>query len=698
VAAESGRLRAAGIVVTLGLATVLLAAPAGQAVAAVARPAAGDTVTCPSVGPSGQVSISPEPEIDWSGCDLAGADLASAPLGSADLSDATLTGANLTSADVDTVNFGGADLSGANLTSADLDWASLTNANLSSADFDDAYLNSAVLTGSAIGQVNFTATSLTNLTSGGLTGGSPAALPASWSLAAGYLIGPTAIMNGADFAQLDLHGIDLAGGSLANADLDGADLSDADLDGDSLAGDTMTDTNLTGADLAGVTLTNTNLSSANLDMVSSGDITGNPSSLPVNWSLALPSGYLLGPDADLADATMFWASISGADLASADLSDAVLEDANVSYANLAGANLNGADLTNASVYHADLTSADLVNAGLSYGNLDYANFTTANLTGADLRYSEDTGATWSDTTCPDGTNSDQHAPLGCTTPLDKTPPAASPVVGKGTAGDNGWYKSSVTVDWHWTDTGTINRAECTTSSTTSGNGAQTLTATCTDDAGNKATASYHVKVDASLPVVSVTGVSAGQTYIYGEVPAIGCHTAEAISGVARNASVKVSTSGRNGAGAFTATCAGAVSQAGTIQASAVLVRYEVAYGFGGFGSPAAGATLKKSARTIAVRFRLANAEGTPIPADFAAALGKAGDVRVTLRGPRITQVVTCAWAAASRVFECTVPIPAGVGTGHKHPYTLTASDNLGSGFLTVPVVGRAVNPQTIYFR
>jgi uncharacterized protein YjbI with pentapeptide repeats len=52
----------------------------------------------------------------------------------------------------------------------------------------------------------------------------------------------------------------------------------------------------------------------------------------------------------------------------------------LSYANLQDANLHGADLTGANLTGADLTGA--------------------NLHGADL-----TGVIWSNTTCPDGTNS-----------------------------------------------------------------------------------------------------------------------------------------------------------------------------------------------------------------------------------------------------------------------------------------------------
>jgi outer membrane protein assembly factor BamB len=85
-------------------------------------------------------------------------------------------------------------------------------------------------------------------------------------------------------------------------------------------------------------------------------------------------------------ATLLGCNLSGADLSNANLAGADLSGANLNQANLTGASLNGANLTN-------------------------ANFNNANLTGAKLRGAITTGAnfnkvTWSNTICPDGTNSD----------------------------------------------------------------------------------------------------------------------------------------------------------------------------------------------------------------------------------------------------------------------------------------------------
>ncbi len=84
-------------------------------------------------------------------------------------------------------------------------------------------------------------------------------------------------------------------------------------------------------------------------------------------------------------------------------------------AKLSGCNLAGANLTNAQLAGADLKGANLKGANLTGANLAGANLTGANLVGADLTGADLTGAIlkganlkdviWSNTTCPDGTNS-----------------------------------------------------------------------------------------------------------------------------------------------------------------------------------------------------------------------------------------------------------------------------------------------------
>jgi uncharacterized protein YjbI with pentapeptide repeats len=168
------------------------------------------------------------------------------------------------------------------------------------------------------------------------------------------------------------------------ADLQGCDLSDAELSDVNLTDVNLTDANLTDANLSGANLNGANLNGANLngaflDGVTSGGITGTPSALPnSDWMLIL--GYLIGPYVTLNDA-----NLTGANLTNADLKGATVNDANLTGANLTGATLNDAILTGATLTDANLTDATL---------------NDANLSDADI-----SGVIWSDTTCVNGTNS-----------------------------------------------------------------------------------------------------------------------------------------------------------------------------------------------------------------------------------------------------------------------------------------------------
>ncbi len=332
-----------GVAGALGLAAGSIAMAASPASASVPG------VTCPGGGYRSTPSTSPGER--WAGCDLE----------SADLDNADLPWAYLRDSDLSTVPLLDADLAHADLTGADL---------------ADTFLQ-----GAGLGAANLAYANLAGVQSGGITG-TPAALPANWSLQGGYLIGPGADLNGADLAGLDLSGDDLtgvesggitgipaalpAGWSVQNGYLigPGANLLDANL----------ADTNLSGVDL----------SAANLNGVESGAVTGAPAGLPANWSFV--DGYLVGPRADLNDAALSGASLTGADLAfatlagadlsnadltGADLSDNVVYEGQYSGDGLQGANLSGANLTN----------ADLSGVNLSGANVMSADFGTASLTG-----------------------------------------------------------------------------------------------------------------------------------------------------------------------------------------------------------------------------------------------------------------------------------------------------------------------------
>ena len=111
---------------------------------------------------------------------------------------------------------------------------------------------------------------------------------------------------------------------------------------------------------------------------------------------------------DLSGANLTGANLSGANLNKATLTNAVLTGANLNASNLNEVAASGANLANA-----NLSGANLQGANLSGANLSAANLTGANLTGVNLTGAITTGAVfdkviWSNTVCPDGTNSDSH--------------------------------------------------------------------------------------------------------------------------------------------------------------------------------------------------------------------------------------------------------------------------------------------------
>ena len=89
--------------------------------------------------------------------------------------------------------------------------------------------------------------------------------------------------------------------------------------------------------------------------------------------------------ADLRGANLYEANLSRANLSGADLSGAALYEANLSRANLRGADLHNANLRGADLRDADLSGADLRDADLRGTDLLRADLHNANLRGADLR-------------------------------------------------------------------------------------------------------------------------------------------------------------------------------------------------------------------------------------------------------------------------------------------------------------------------
>ena len=173
--------------------------------------------------------------------------------------------------------------------------------------------------------------------------------------------------------------------------------------------------------------------------------------------------------------------------------------------------------------------------------------------------------------------------------VDLVPPQGS-ISTTPSANTKGWINQNpVTVNLSATDSGSgveqlrywINNGQVTAaagnsaSTSVSGEGSYAVGLRALDNAGNVSPlASLNFSVDITPPAVLVTGVTQGAVYRLGSVPAARCATSDALSGVATNATVKVTGGNRHGEGQFTATCSGATDNAGNV-APPVAVVYDV---------------------------------------------------------------------------------------------------------------------------
>ncbi|MCH2026708.1 MAG: pentapeptide repeat-containing protein, partial [Verrucomicrobiales bacterium] len=160
----------------------------------------------------------------------------------------------------------------------------------------------------------------------------PEVLPEGWKVVNGHLLGPTAVIEGADLSGADLEGLDLSDAKMKG-------VQSGDVEGEPLA---LPESWIIingyligpGADLGGIDLKDMDLSGADLTGISSGSVRGEPLSLPENWSIV--KGYLVGPTADLKEA-----NFSEVDFSEADLSGTNLEEVNFTKTNLTNAVLTG---------------------------------------------------------------------------------------------------------------------------------------------------------------------------------------------------------------------------------------------------------------------------------------------------------------------------------------------------------------------
>ncbi len=115
--------------------------------------------------------------------------------------------------------------------------------------------------------------------------------------------------------------------------------------------------------------------------------------------------------------------------------------------------------------------------------------------------------------------------------VDSVGPTSSPALSPA-ANAAGWNDSPVTVDWNWTDAGAgVDPANCTQHGSSAGEGAQQVSATCTDLAGNTSSDSVSVKVDTSDPTVTISTPVDGASYQAHQHVTVDYDCADALSGI-----------------------------------------------------------------------------------------------------------------------------------------------------------------------
>jgi hypothetical protein len=259
---------------------------------------------------------------------------------------------------------------------------------------------------------------------------------------------------------------------------------------------------------------------------------------------------------------------------------------------------------------------------------------------------------------------------------DTTPPVITPSV-NGTLGNNGWYTSTVNLTWSVVDnespvTMQVGCGSRTVSADTVGS---TFTCQATS-AGGTTSRSVTIKRDATAPALN-PAVSPNPVLLNGTATATP-GASDTTSGLAAASCNPASTTS---AGSFTVSCT-ATDNAGNVanaQAS-----YLVRYHFPGFLSPRPQESYRAGA-TIRVKFRLADASGTPLADTTAQGLVAACRVKVGL-----DSAAGCAgYDARNDLFQFDVKVPknASIGT-HQVMVQVLASDNTVVNTATTAVVIR----------
>jgi large repetitive protein len=201
----------------------------------------------------------------------------------------------------------------------------------------------------------------------------------------------------------------------------------------------------------------------------------------------------------------------------------------------------------------------------------------------DLNYSgPDSGSA-----APNGTCTDNAGNVGSKTfPLkyDSTSPVFAPSPDRA-PNANGWYRSPVSVSWNGSDK-TSGIASCPNSATYNGpdNAGASLGATCTDQAGNSASASFALKYDSTPPVFAPSpDRSPNANGWYRSPVTVTWNGSDATSGIASCPNSATYSTPDSANAALSATC---TDQAGNSSSTSFPLKYDSTPPVAGSASPA----------------------------------------------------------------------------------------------------------------
>lgn len=206
------------------------------------------------------------------------------------------------------------------------------------------------------------------------------------------------------------------------------------------------------------------------------------------------------------------------------------------------------------------------------------------------------------------------SPAFVTWTVDTQPPVLT-VQRSPAANVHGWNNTDVTVTFTCTDDGGIAVPPVSPQVLTQEGAGQSASASCTDDAGNSATATEaNINIDKTAPAISLSAPVNGATYTLGALVPASYTCSDARSGIG-------TCSGTTASGANISTSA-AGSTVYTVHATDLAGNsvsldhaYSVLFGFGGFRQPIDNLPRINKAnagKTIPVKWRLNDANGNPI--------------------------------------------------------------------------------------